>query len=375
MSASSDPSATSPVRALHALDVDADVASARTLPASFYTDRAVHERVLERVFASGWHYVGDATEAPRSGDLVPRTLLPGALDEPLLLARGDDGELRILSNVCTHRGKVLVEEPCTRKSILCDYHGRRFALDGAFQSAPSFEGARDFPRAEDSLARLASARIGPLVFTSIAPRASFDAVFGPLLARLAWLPFDELEHDPSRDRTFEFDAHWALYCDNFLEGLHIPFVHPALNKTLDFGGYATELERSSSLQIGIAAPGESAFEPPASSSDHGKRVAGYYALVHPTTMLNFYPWGLSLNVVEPQGLARTRVRFRAYVWDRSKLDRGAGSGLDTVELEDEAAVTSVQRGVRSRLYRTGRYSPSHETAVHHFHRFLAAALA
>lgn len=357
------------------VSIDADVAAARTLPARFYTDPALHARVVERVFACGWHYVGDANEAPRNGDLVPRTFLPGSLDEPLLLARGDDGVLRVLSNVCTHRGKVLVEEPCTRTSILCDYHGRRFALDGALRSAPCFEGARDFPRSEDSLVRLQTARIGPLVFTSIAPRASFEHVFGPLLARLAWLPFDRLEHDPSRDRTFEFDAHWALYCDNFLEGLHIPFVHPALNKTLDFAGYATELQASSSLQIGIAAPGESSFEPPVSSSDRGKRVAGYYALVFPMTMLNFYPWGLSLNVVEPQGLARTRVRFRAYVWDRSKLDRGAGSGLDTVELEDEAAVTSVQRGVRSRLYRAGRYSPSHETAVHHFHRALAAALA
>lgn len=365
-------SATGPQR--EAFHLDADPASASTLPARFYTDAGMHRRVVERVFATGWHYVGDADEAPRAGDLVPRTLLPGSLDEPLLLARGNDGVLRVVSNVCTHRGKVMVEEPCTRTSILCGYHGRRFALDGTFQSAPCFEGARDFPRAEDSLPRLPLARLGPLVFTSIAPRASFEEVFGPLLARLAWLPFDRLEHDPARDRVFEFDAHWALYCDNFLEGLHIPFVHLALNKALDFAGYATELQASSSLQIGIAAQGESAFEPPAGSLDHGKRVAGYYALVFPMTMLNFYPWGLSLNVVEPQGLARTRVRFRAYVWDRARLDRGAGSGLDTVELEDEAAVTSVQRGVRSRLYRTGRYSPSHETAVHHFHRALAAAV-
>src|SRR5258708_14635313 len=92
-------------------------------------------------------------------------------------------------------------------------------------------------------------------------------------------------------------------------------------------------------------------------------------------MLNFYPWGLSLNLVRPDGLARTRVAFRTFVWDESLLDRGAGASLDRVEEEDEAIVQSVQRGVRSRLYSRGRYSPSRERGVHHFHRLLCEFLA
>jgi choline monooxygenase len=92
-------------------------------------------------------------------------------------------------------------------------------------------------------------------------------------------------------------------------------------------------------------------------------------------MLNVYPWGVSVNVVKPLAVDRTRVSFLAYVWDPAKLDRGAGSGLDRVEREDEAVVESVQRGVRSRLYERGRYSPDREEGVHHFHRMLAGALA
>jgi len=97
--------------------------------------------------------------------------------------------------------------------------------------------------------------------------------------------------------------------------------------------------------------------------------------VFPNLMLNFYPWGLSLNLVQPQGLDRTRIAFRAYVWDESKLDAGAGSSLDRVEHEDEEVVQAVQRGVRSRWYRHGRYSPSREQGVHHFHRLLCEFLA
>jgi len=59
------------------------------------------------------------------------------------------------------------------------------------------------------------------------------------------------------------------------------------------------------------------------------------------------------------------------VWDEARRESGAGAGLDRVEREDEAIVEAVQRGVRSRLYERGRYSPAREGGVHHFHRLLA----
>ena len=88
-------------------------------------------------------------------------------------------------------------------------------------------------------------------------------------------------------------------------------------------------------------------------------------------MFNVYPWGISVNVVVPLAVDRTRVSFLPFVWDESKREQGAGGGLDRVEREDEAIVEAVQRGVRSRLYDRGRYSPTREGGVHHFHRLLA----
>jgi len=82
-----------------------------------------------------------------------------------------------------------------------------------------------------------------------------------------------------------------------------------------------------------------------------------------------------LGTFAQQALDRTRVSFRTFVQDPSKLDAGAGSGLDRVEAEDEAIVQAVQRGVRSRFYRHGRYSPTRERGVHHFHRLLCEFLA
>ena len=106
------------------------------------------------------------------------------------------------------------------------------------------------------------------------------------------------------------------------------------------------------------------------SVDFGKRIGAYYYWVFPNLMLNFYPWGLSINVVTPIEKELTKVRFLTYVWDESKFDKGAGSDLDKVEREDEEIVERVQLGVKSRLYKKGRYSPTMEKGIHHFHSLI-----
>jgi len=357
------------------LAVDADVATASTLDKSFYLDPALYDIARERIFARSWQWIGGLGDVAAPGSLSPRDMVPGLLDEPLLLVRDRAGELRCLSNVCTHRGNLLVQAPCRAEQIRCGYHSRRFDLDGRMSFMPGFERARDFPTARDDLPRVPFGTFGAQGFASIAPLAPLQAFLGDIGSRLAWLPIESFAPDPSRSRDYEFDAHWALYVENYLEGLHIPFVHPGLTQTLDLAEYRYELHRYATLQLAAAADGEPAFDLPAGSPEHGQRIAAYYYWVFPNLMLNFYPWGLSLNAVVPLGLSRTRVLFRSYVRDASLLGSGAGGALDAVELEDEAVVQTVQRGLRSRLYTRGRYSPTRELGVHHFHRLLCEFMA
>ena len=358
-----------------AFAIDPDVTLARTLPSAFYLDAAVHALTRERVYARSWQWLGDLADVELPGSLSPREMLAGHLDEPLLLARDGGGALRCLSNVCTHRGNILVPRPCRAEQIRCGYHSRRFDLEGRMTFMPGFEQAANFPGPTDHLPRVPFAELAGHGFASLAPAAPFESFVADIRARLAWLPFDELRHDPARDRDFEVGAHWALYVENYLEGLHIPFLHPALNQVLDMERYSYHLGRYGSLQLALARDDDEAFELPPGSVDHGQRVAAYYWWVFPNLMLNFYPWGLSLNLVQPLAPDRTRVSFRGYVGNVDRLAGGAGAGLDQVEGEDEAAVESVQRGLRSRLYNRGRYSPSHERGVHHFHRLLCEFLA
>jgi choline monooxygenase len=192
-----------------------------------------------------------------------------------------------------------------------------------------------------------------------------------MMNRVSWMPLNEFVFRPDLSKDYYIDAHWALYCENFLEGFHIPFVHAGLNSVIDYGNYHVELFKYSSLQLGIAKEGELIFDLPTTSSDYGKRVAGYYFWVFPNMMFNFYPWGLSVNIVRPISIKKTKVSFLSYVWDESKLRQGAGGDLHKVELEDEDIVQNVQKGIRSRFYSHGRYSVTREMGTHHFHKLIA----
>jgi choline monooxygenase len=341
-------------------DIDGDIARAATLPGRFYSDVAAFEAMRDKVFARTWQWLGDLGDVNKPGTLAPRELLPHYLDEPLLLARDDAGELRCLSNVCTHRGNILVKAACAAKQIRCGYHSRRFDLAGRMTFMPEFGEAKDFPSEKDHLPRVAFEEWAGMGFASLAPAAPFGAFMGDVRAACASMPLDRMRRDPSRDRDYEVAANWALYVENYLEGFHIPFVHAGLNAVVDYGSYRTELHRFANVQLAQAKDGAPAAQ---------------YWWVFPNLMLNFYPWGLSVNLVEPLAIDRTRVKFRAFVRDASLLEAGAGASLDRVEAEDEAIVEAVQRGVRSRLYGRGRYSPSRERGVHHFHRLLVEFLA
>jgi len=356
------------------LEVSEDIREAGTLPGSFYRDAQAFEAIKERIFSRSWQFVTDISSVKVPGQVHPFFFGEGLLDEPLLLTRDFNDELHCISNVCTHRGNIVCESGGKCTGLRCRYHGRRFELDGSFRSMPECEDAKNFPSENDSLPKVSLRSFHQFLFVSLDPSYSFDELIQPMEERLHWLPYSELQRDESRCSDYLVDANWALYCDNYLEGFHVPYVHAGLSNALDYGSYRTELFRYGNLQVGIVKSGEDCFELPSSSPDYGQKVGGYYFWLFPNVMFNCYPWGISINVVKPLSQGRTRVSYHTYVGDTSKLERGAGASLDRVEREDQAIVESVQKGISSRLYNRGRFSPKREQGVHQFHRLIGEFL-
>ena len=338
----------------------------RMPPGATYGGHAAWETMVERVFPRAWMLVATTTDLPVPGAVLPLVLLPGVLDEPVLLVRGEGGEIHAYSNVCTHRGAVLVEAPGCLTSLRCPYHGRRFGLDGRLRHAPEFERCPEV--AGEHLPEVAVGVWGPFVFVALDPAVPFETLFAPIEARCGFLATAALTRDPAGEAVYEVEGSWALWCENYLEGLHVPWVHPGLAASLDWRRYHTEVAPWSVIQIGVGAGGVAL---PPGHPDTGREVAAFYFHLLPLTTLNFYPWGLSVNVVEPAGPTRTRIRYQTWVRHPERRGTGAGGALDEVEREDDAIVARVQRGVRARLYRGGRYAPGWEDGVRHFHRLLA----
>ncbi len=333
--------------------------TAHALPAHCYADPAFHALDREAVFARGWQLVAHAAQVLGVGDHATAQI--GAV--PLLLVRGDDGRLRALHNVCRHRAGPLAEcDGRGAKALVCRYHGWTYALDGALRGAPDMARARDFDPAAIRLPEARVAQWQGLVFAALTATApAFDEVVAGIDARLPQ-PLAQLAFD--RRVSYEAACNWKVYVDNYLEGYHVPRVHPRLATVLDAAQYATHSARWHSLQS----------SPLADARPYGAGEALYWFLF-PNTMLNVLPGRLQTNRVVPLAADRCRVDFDYYYADSVAAAQRVEDQRfsDEVQLEDIAICEAVQRALASGSYTPGRLNPHAESGVHHFHELLRAA--
>jgi choline monooxygenase len=301
-------------------------------------------------------------------------LLDGFLNEPLVLTQRN-GKISCFSNVCTHRAHIVCLEACDSSILRCRYHGRTFEIDGKMKAMPGFDGLKNFPTETDDLNSISSMIWKDFIFVSLNNKIDISSAFTDIEHRLQGYDFDKLELSDSNSTAYIIDSHWALYCENYLEEFHIPFVHKGLAKDITLDEYQTILLENSVLQTAVCNHDEDAISLSDSAPDSDKNIYAYYYWIFPNLMLNFYAWGLSINIIEPLGKSKTRIKYLTYIIPHKKQPIAAdGADLSTVEMEDQAVVQSVHKGINSRYYEMGRYSAKYETGVHHFHKLITKLL-
>ncbi len=347
---------------------DERLTHATTPPAAWYTDARVLAAEQACVFARTWQLVGRAEQVAQAGQYF--TALVAA--EPIIVARGADEHLRAFSNVCRHRAGPVAEGCGRRKNFQCGYHGWTYALDGRLTGTPEYEGVACFSKEENGLPQFRVETWGPLIFVNLAPD------YAPLADTLADLParvgqradWPELRLAARKD--WYVDCNWKVYVDNYLEGYHIPLVHPALNRELDYARYRTETKRYYSIQH---APLRSATATRLQAGAGDTDDAAQFFWLFPNLMLNVYADNYSTNLIVPLGAERTLTVFEWYF--RAPESAATQTRVkETIEFSDEIQhedikiCETVQRNLRSRTYRPGRYSVKRENGVHHFHGLL-----
>jgi choline monooxygenase len=338
-------------------------ALATALPARYYVDAGMARVDREAILDRSWQPIAHVSQLRDAGDHVVADL--GCL--PVIAVRGDDGTIRVFHNVCRHRaGPIAQCDGLRAKSLRCRYHGWNYGLDGVLKSAPEMKDAQDFEVADIRLPQLAVRTWQGLVFAAVdAAAPAFEAFVAGIDARLG--PDRGLAGYGRHHRAhYDIACNWKVYVDNYLEGYHVPHVHPGLNRLLDYRSYRTELARWHSLQW---SPLES------DASLYGNGDALYYWL-WPNAMLNILPGRLQTNRVVPLGVDRCRVLFDSYYAPDAGDDARRDADLafsDEVQREDLGICEDVQRGFASGSYVPGRLNPVRETGVHHFHELLRAA--
>jgi choline monooxygenase len=349
--------------------VESEIENAWTLPARLYTDHNIFDVEREKIFSRTWQVVGHASQVAKPGDYFTTELV----GEPLLCARGEDGTLRGFYNVCRHRAGPAAEGCGSRKLFRCGYHGWTYDLDGTLISATEIEGVNGFQPEDFALVPVRTEEWFNLVFVNLDPQAPpLRQVLGDLPTQAAKFPFASMKL--SERRTYDMKCNWKTYVDNYLEGYHLPSVHPGLNRELDYNAYVVEPHAGYVRQfspIRGAQPGDAS---PRRYQEAREDLTTDYFWIFPNWMLNCYPDNVSLNIVLPLEPERTMAIFEWYLPDKDLASPTAKASVefsDQIQIEDVAICEKVQRNLRSRSYSRGRYSARQEKGVHAFHRMYA----
>ena len=340
----------------------------RSMTPAFYTDPAMIP-AEQRVFLSSWLCLGRADAIPNNGDFFTRDVL----GEPLIVVRADD-DVRVLSNVCRHRGSKLVEGEGTAKKFTCPYHAWTYGLDGDLIRAPLIE-------ADTSACKL------PVFATEIWMGWIFvnlDGTAPPLAPQLADLdPYvrnfhaeDMRAFDP---RVESWGVNWKGLAENFMEGYHLTPVH------------LKTLHPMTPTKLCEKVPGGAAWT---AYKAHFDPTFEGRSEVHPdmteeerrvSMMVWIYPGfvlGLGSNTATYMSLLPDGPDRVAAHWDniyRDGMTQDAAQArwdfAASFNAEDKARLEQMQKGLHSRWATGGHLAPAeYEGTIWDFYHWMANRL-
>lgn len=330
-----------------------------TAPAVWYRDPEWWPLERANVFATSWQFVTHESALPgprswRADDLA---------GYPIILVRDDAGVIRGFHNVCRHRAGPLVRERSgiCDGALTCQYHGWRYALDGRLRAARDFGAADDFDVRDFSLFPIRIESWRGLVFAAIdAASAPLTDLLAPLDARLGGANWSNLRI--AAERTHTLACNWKTYVENYLEGYHVPIMHPGLDAEIRSDQYRVTVEGRIALHEA----------PPRAP---GAVYEGLWAWAWPNIGVNVYQSGVMIERMAPVAHTHTRLDYLYLTPDGVAPTAETFAMSDAVTAEDKWIVERVQENLNAGLYETGRLSPKHETAVAAFQAWIRDAIA
>ncbi len=366
------------------------IESASGMPNAAYTDFELFEFERDHVFAPTWAGLEFTSCLPQNSYAKPVDFM----GLPLLLVRNTHGEIKVFHNVCSHRGRILVdEEGPVRNLIRCPYHSWSYDTDGALKSTPHIGGfgentAPGFSCEGNGLKEVRSAQWMGIIFINLSGAGeSFTDFIGPLNQR--WEAFTgagvmEKLHVASTYSNTELaiTANWKFALENYCEAYHLPWVHPNLNsysplnqhENLEINEYMTG---QVTLNYTLAeASGHTLPKFAAWPSD--KHSYGEYVSLYPNLLLGMQVDHAFAVILQPHSPSTTLEKLQiAYVNEEATQQsmqacrEAVMASWRLVFEEDAVAVEGMQRGRASPGFKGGVFSPVLDSPSHAFHKWVA----
>lgn len=363
-------------------DSTGPVDEARLLPPVLYTSPEFFEFERRAIFQREWLCVGRADQLAEPGDYRCITIA----GEPLIAARDTDGELRVMSAVCRHRGMVLAEGSGNCRRFTCPYHHWSYGLDGKLLGTPAMDRAVGFDPAEHGLIELKVELWQGFVMANFDPGA---APFGPTMAKIdAMLENYGLETTTTLEgKTIPGLAwNWKVMMENFNDPYHASRLHGPLqtfapshmNDFLDWDdddGAIGRIQHFTDMD-GSFNPTKRCLLPVFANLTEDQRRRGGFVLIPPTLALAIVPDEVAYFIISPDGPGHITIHI-GYCFESSALNdpmfeylfEAAEAGVNNFNVQDIYADEMTQKGLNSHLAPRGRYSWQEETLVQ-FNRWL-----
>ncbi len=317
----------------------------RALPAEVYGDPEIFARERQTVFSKSWRLIGHTSMMPEAGDFITDDLAAA----PIILVRSENGAVNGFYNVCRHRAGPLATERTgnCRGEIVCRYHGWRYALDGRLRSATRFGSVAGFDPRDYGLRPVRVEQWRGFIF------ANLDNTAAPIAKMLA--PLDEvwrasMDQPFALRRSHEIACDWKVYVENYLEGYHVPNLHPKLDEDIDSSNYQVEMRGNVAIH----------HAPPRKQGVY----CGLWGWVFPLTGFNGFQHGVLMERITPVAPRRTRLEYLYFFNPDRRAELNAMIELsDITTAEDIAMCEQVQINLDSGAYCPGPLSPQHEESV------------
>lgn len=352
-----------------------DVADARYFPPELYTSedwfrferRAIHER--------SWLCVGRADQIAKPGDFLTVTIN----EDPLLVIRGADAQIRVMSNVCRHRGHTLAEGVgnATGGVLRCPLHYWAYDTEGQLKNAPEMD-RTNFDKSLCHLPQLAVELWNGFIFTH------FQSNPEPLAPTLLQLDAEMKNYNVTEMINLPpvvvpaYPWNWKVMLENFMEPYHNAYLHKGIHEfALGHGFYDHTPDENVIMhptgfdrKDGAFNPVHKALLPPISTLNDVQRSRVMFAMVPPLLSIGLVPDHMFYFLVLPKGANEISLSISICVPPDSKqvknFDRIVEwivEGVMMYNNQDVTANTAVQRGLRSTLATGGPLSWKETTVV------------